>query len=489
MRILFIYPDLITRNPSWQGYYYEGIAILSAVARQAGHETELLHVWQEVEPDDVVRWVQERSVPGATLVAFSATVGQFPYIRRWAPAIKEATGFPVLVGGVHATISAESVIATPGIDMICRGDGEAPLVELAARLETGRDPDGVPGIWYHDAEGRVVSQEMGPLTDLATLPPPDWDVFPTLEDVEWFRDGVGVHNGSRGCPYDCSFCSARTLMDATKGLGNYTRFKPVRQFVAELKVLREKHPNLWAFAFEDDIFGMKRPWLEEFAELYPREVGLPYGCNVRPNLVTPELIDLYVRSGCKQVHVGIDAGNDVIRNEILNRKLSRESIVTAFRLFHEAGIEARSYNIVGNPHETPEAILDTIKLNSEIAPKMVQSTIFFPYEGTRLHDLVVEEGTLAREVTCYFKDTSLEQESIRRDQVLMFNENFQFLVRHYQRLRRLPRPLRRAAEGLSDRFLVSRSAPRTLAMLDRLRGAWGGRPVDAASQRSLEFGS
>ena len=54
MRVLFIYPDMITRDPLWQGYYYEGIALLSAVARAASHDTKLLHVWRPMSPEQVL---------------------------------------------------------------------------------------------------------------------------------------------------------------------------------------------------------------------------------------------------------------------------------------------------------------------------------------------------------------------------------------------------------------------------------------------------
>ena len=72
-------------------------------------------------------------------------------------------------------------------------------------------------------------------------------------------------------------------------------------------------------------------WLRELAEKFPREVGLPFFCNVRANLVTPEKIELLKQAGCASVGMGLETGNPALRNEILKRNLSDEQIVEASR--------------------------------------------------------------------------------------------------------------------------------------------------------------
>jgi radical SAM superfamily enzyme YgiQ (UPF0313 family) len=248
------------------------------------------------------------------------------------------------------------------------------------------------------------------------------------------------------------------------------RFKEVPRFIEELKAYLALYPNTWGFVFEDDIFGVSKKWLEEFAKIYPREVGLPYGCNMRPNLVTPELVKALAETGCRRVNMAIESGDDEVRNFILNRNLAREKLVRAFRLFKEAGVEVKSYNIVGSPHETPAAVLETIKINAEIDPEYMQLTIFYPYEGTPLFDLVVDEHLMAdREVTDYFRDTSLEQSSISRAQVIMFNRNFEGLVKHYQRIWKLPGPLKGLAEKATAKFLCWDKAPAVFGTIERMR--------------------
>jgi len=469
MKILLIYPDMVNREPGWTGYYYEGVAVLSAVAKAAGHGCKMLHVYELLPDEEILRWVEENREGDDTLIAFSSTTNQFPYVKRWASMLKAATGLPTLVGGMHPTLSPDDAIAADGIDMICKGDGEGPLVELAAALEAGKGPEGVSGIWYKDANGEVVQQVMAPLADINAIPGPDFDVFENYRDLMVIKDNIGIHMGSRGCPYDCAYCCNRALIDQSKGRGKYMRFKDVPAFVQELKEYRERYPGTWAFFFEDDIFGVSKRWLKEFVPLYKQEVGLPFGCNMRPNLVDDWMVDTLADAGCIRVHMAVESGNDEIRNFILNRKLEREKLVESFRAFKRRGIQVMSYNIVGSPHETPEAVLDTIKINAEIDPEHIQHSIFYPYEGTPLFGLVHSENLVSedREVTDYFADTALEQSSIRRDQVLMFQQNFKPLVRHYQRMWRFPKPFAHWATTFTDRFLTWGGAPRVMTLLNK----------------------
>lgn len=477
MKILLIYPDMVNESPDWTGYYYEGVAVLSASAKAAGHGVRLLHVWEPIDDEEVLRFVEDNREE-QTLVAFSSTTNQFPYVQRWSKLIKEATGLPTLVGGMHPTLSPEDAIAAEGVDMICKGDGEVPLVRLADALAAGKGPMDIDGIWFKDEQGEVVRQMMAPLADINAIPAPDFEVFENYRELMVIKDNIGIHMGSRGCPYDCAYCCNRALIDMSKGRGKYMRYRDVPAFVDELVEYKERYPETWAFFFEDDIFGVNKRWLKEFVPLYKEKVGLPYGCNMRPNLADDWMVDQLAESGCIRVHMAIESGNEEIRNKILNRKLEDEKLVESFRMFQRRGIQVMSYNIVGSPHETPEAVLDTIKINAEIDPDHIQHSIFFPYEGTPLFDLVRDQKLADpnREVTDYFADTVLEQESISRDQVLMFQQNFKPLVRHYKRLRGLPKPLGNLATSASDRFLTWNGAPKVMramekmaAVFDRLR--------------------
>ncbi len=472
MKILFIYPDMITPDPAWHGYYYEGLAMLSATAKAAGHETELLHVYQPIGDQEILDWVEEHRDGDNTLLAFSATTNQFHHVKGWAKLLKEQTGLPTIVGGMHPTLSAEDAIKAEGVDMICCGDGEDALAELATRIENGGGPEGVRGIWFKKDDGDWERQPLAPNVDVDKAPMPDWAIYPHYDKLEVIREHIGILMGSRGCAYNCAYCCNLALIKQSKGRGKYLRFKEIPTFIEEAKDYLARYPETQGFFFEDDIFGVWKKWLREFVPAYKKEIGRPFGCNMRPNLVDQEMVDLLKDAGCVRVHMAIEAGSDEVRNKILNRKLSRETLLETFGMFKEAGIQCQSYNIVGSPHETASQILETVKINAEIDPEFIQHSIFYPYEGTPLYDLVHEEGLVRpdAEVTDYFADTVLQQDCINRDQVVMFQRHFKGLVKHYQRLEKWPTPFRKVGTKLTDSFLVWTLAPKIVGAASKVKG-------------------
>ncbi len=125
-------------------------------------------------------------------------------------------------------------------------------------------------------------------------------------------------------------------------------------------------------------------WLEEFAEKSPGAVGLPFFCNVRANLITPEIVKTLKQAGCASVGMGIEAGNDELRNRILKRNMSKEQIITACQTIREAGIHLISTNMLGLPGGSLAADFETLDLNVECRPSYANTFLFQPYPGTEL---------------------------------------------------------------------------------------------------------
>jgi anaerobic magnesium-protoporphyrin IX monomethyl ester cyclase len=133
-------------------------------------------------------------------------------------------------------------------------------------------------------------------------------------------------------------------------------------------------------------------WLQELAERFPREVGLPYFCNVRANLITPEKVDLLRRAGCASVGMGLETGNPRLRNEILKRNLSDEQIIEASRLIREAGIRLLTTNMLGLPGGTLALDFETLALNHACKPAYANAFLYQPYPRTELGEYARDHG-------------------------------------------------------------------------------------------------
>jgi anaerobic magnesium-protoporphyrin IX monomethyl ester cyclase len=456
LKVIFVYPDVI-EGASWPGYYYSGIGVLAAALKREGHETSLIHVTERVSRDRFQAVLSEHLVSTTpTLVAFSVTSNMLPFAREWSSWAKQVTTDPIIFGGTHPTMSPSSTIALPGVDIVCQGEGEGALLELCSRIQAGEKYSDIANLWVRSGDS-VTRNPLRPLiSKLDQLPFAERAIF-DYHNLYHEREGQATVMVSRGCPYDCTYCCNQTLRKTYAGLGKYVRFRGVESAIKELMSIATMYKWVRGFVFDDDILPLDKRWFAEFAEAYGSEIRLPYACNIKPNLLSKEVVNLLAGSGCTELRMGIESGNERIRNEVMKRHLSEDKLLEAARLARERGIRLFSFNIVGLPGETVCDMLDTVKLNARIGSGTQRVTIFYPFQHTPLWELCREQGLLTnREVTDYGEDTPLRFAHTQRNQVIFIRQYFSLLVLGYRILLRLPGTVQTHVTRLIDKIIASR---------------------------------
>jgi radical SAM superfamily enzyme YgiQ (UPF0313 family) len=364
-----------------------GIEYLSAALEQAGHQTDLAFeiglegtFYFHSRKKNHTAIIKKIEAFKPDMVLFSSTTNLFPWVREVAYTIKQHFSVPIIVGGIHATILPERVITDKNIDMVCIGEGEEAMVELANKLSRGQDYHDTKNIW-HKVENTIVKNKVRPLiTDLDQLPFPNKDIF---YQYGCFTDRLYVMT-SRGCPYTCTYCFNHQLQELYRETGcPYVRRRSVHSVIEELKLYKDKY-KMKSVHFYDDTFILNHKWIAEFTAHYKKEIGVPFYCLVRANLVTGEIIKALKDSGCMCVGMGIESGNDYIRNHILKRNMSSQQIYEAAKIIKENKIKLVTFNIFGVPGETPKEMLDTMKMNLKIKPDSLFTYTFYPFPGTDL---------------------------------------------------------------------------------------------------------
>ncbi len=455
MKILFIYSDLFPTHLDWPGHYYVGIGYLSSVLKEAGHETALIHVIKEFSSREEL--LSRIKAYNPSLIGFSSTTLTFKYVSEMAAWIQEAgLGIPVISGGVHTTLFPWEVLKTKGIDLACVGEGEIPLRNLCAALESGADYRNIPGIWVND-NGTVHNNGVGPIVqDLDLLPFPDRSIY-DYPNMLSEREGAALVMASRGCPYHCAYCSNRALKKTlfTHNPGDYVRFRSVDHTIAEIKSILDKYPFINALKFDDDLFFLRKQWAEEFAAKYPQEIGLPFVCNMRPNHLSPDIALLLKQAGCVEVKIGLESGNEWIRNEVLKRNLSDKQMIEAFKVCHEVGMRTHSFNIVGVPFETIATVLDTVKMNVAAKSDKSQVSIFYPLPRTELYDLCKEKGFTVENTGYDFFTPMLNIGTISKKRLFFLYKNFDILKALYGKAYALQPSLAKPATAFLDKLFHS----------------------------------
>lgn len=365
-------------------YEPQGVMSMSAVLKNAGHEVGLAICAQE-DPVEFAKKFQP------DILGYSTMTGSQHYYFDVNQQIRKSLNKPVLsvFGGPHPTFFPD-MIQQDGVDGVCVGEGEGPMLDLANALNNGGFHPDIPNWWFKVDGGEIVKNPVRPLIrTLGDLPLPDRALIydkhtPTrTSPIKHFM-------ASRGCPYNCTYCFNHAWYQI------YKREKrgiqtPVDHVIQEVLWVKERYP-LEQVVFLDDLFIIFVDWLEEFAEKFPKEVGLPFFANVRSNLITPEKVALLKKAGANTLSMGIESGNDRLRNDLLKRKMDRETIIESGRLLHEAGINLTSTNIMALPTATLEDDFETIRLNTEAKVKYAHAFLFQPYPATELGEFTKENG-------------------------------------------------------------------------------------------------
>lgn len=422
MKVLFIYLNLETSNLT---HFPPGIGILSAFVKQHGHQSKCLYVDDNMQDNSILASIGKYD---PDLIAFSVVTHQWAHIKRVAALIKTKFQAPVICGGAHPTFNPSQVMDDPNINMVCIGEGEYPLLDVLNCLENGGDLSTIPNIWAKNENGQVFKNESRPLIEnLDEIPFPDRSLLPFQEIVDSCNTEP-VIMASRGCPYNCAFCSNSAYRSIYKGKGNWVRQRSPENVIEEIREMND-HYTINTLNFYDECFGYNKRWLETFCSLYKEEFGFPFGCFIRAETMKRENFRMLAEAGLALIYLGIESGNENIRYNVMNRKVSDERIISACKDAKAEGIQVWTYNIVGVPGETVETIDETMELNRKINPNFVSVSLFQPMPGTKLYDECIEKNyfsglTLSKS---FYDDSNLNLPTITHEEMMAKFREFQKL--------------------------------------------------------------
>jgi anaerobic magnesium-protoporphyrin IX monomethyl ester cyclase len=383
-----------------------GVEYLSAVAKRAGHTTALffdpalfsgglMHDSAALARrfDLRPKLISALIAAKPSVAAFSAFTGNYQWALSVAREVKRlAPNIRTLFGGVHVTSVPMRVLAEDIVDFIIAGEADNLFPQLLEKIEKGETPNGMPGVGWKN-NGECMMQPPGPLVDnLDALPFPDkplfYDKVPVLEEQYMIMT-------ARGCPFACTYCY-RSL-----GIGCGQGTRPVRRrsvanIVEELRGVRERKVTR-LITFRDDVFTLERQWLRDFTEAYRREIALPYFCYTHPTALDEEKADLIRDGGCRYVTMGVQAVDEALRREVLNRRYRNEDVVRTVRLLRERRIWVSIDHILGIPGDTPEHLRAAAYFYNELRPQRLLPFQLTYYPGTAIMQIGMKYGDLNEE--------------------------------------------------------------------------------------------
>ncbi len=304
-------------------------------------------------------------------------------------AIAQRYGARVVVHGSDATDHAADFLER-GAECVLEGEAEYSLLSVAQALLSGASIANIPGVIRLGQRGnakslQTISRNAG--RRASTLPLPARDLI----DVSLYRKAWKQVHGifslnliaSRGCPFRCNWCAKPIFGDSYQQ-------RPALDVANEMRLLKETYraEHLW---FADDIFGLNRHWLAEFALAVEEfNCAVPFKVQARADLLTRETAGALRRAGCSEVWMGVESGSQNVLDD-MDKGLLVEEVVSARERLKREGIRACYFLQFGYPGEQWKDIQKTIALVRETRPDDVGISFSYPLPNTRFYARVKEQ--------------------------------------------------------------------------------------------------
>ncbi|MFA5115107.1 MAG: radical SAM protein [Candidatus Omnitrophota bacterium] len=374
MKVFFIFPNVLNKP-----CIHYGIASIAALLKNNGHQVSLMQVLEIPKKGAIIKNI---AASRPDIIAFTSVTSQFSIVKEIAQSIRREFDLPIICGGIHATLAPDEVIADQNIDIICRGEGEYPMLELVSKLRNNLPCDDIKNLWIK-RNGIVKKNGIRlPLDNLDKLSFPYIDFF-DIEHMLRSEHGRFRVITSRSCPFDCSYCCAPALRRLSGDDNGRVRRLSVDSVLMQMRSWLAKYP-IKSFIIDDDAFTVDQEYVAEFCSKYKNAIDVPFACNSRPESLSPGLLKILKSAGCELMLVGVESGSEKLRNDVLNRSISNNRLINCFKQIRAAGIKTFSFNMIGLPGETEDEAEETIRLNQEISPDSLQVSMFCFYPGTKL---------------------------------------------------------------------------------------------------------
>ena len=283
----------------------------------------------------------------------STTISYLPALKL-ARAIKEASPETiVIIGGVHVTHTSEDTLKNDFIDIVVRGEGEKPLLELAKGLPL----ENIKGISYKKGSG-IIHNEMGEALNEEEIPIPAYDL------INMHNYAYVVLMCTRGCPHRCSFCEVPCTHS------NKVRYRPFDKIEKELELAFSLNKHL-EIRLEDEFLGCNLERAEKILNLIKQKNVIPFRTATRPDSISDKLLQLLKKANCSNLYIGMESGSDEVL-KFNDRAMTVNKILEIAELCKKNEFMFHSGFILGLPGETKETMNQTL----EVAKKCCDASFY-----------------------------------------------------------------------------------------------------------------
>jgi len=288
----------------------------------------------------------------------------------------------IIFGGIHPTVVPDEILGRPSIDLVVRGEAEPIIEEIIINHRSGIGFKNVLSCSYRD-NGKVIHNEKAPLIDINLLPNIPYHLF----DSKVYDMGFVI--SSRGCPYNCVFCSQRAIN------GNVYRYRSTDKVINELQTLITQYSPS-NIIFFDDIFTINKKRIFELCQGII-ENGLntkaEFTMVTRGDCVDDALLQRLREANFTGLAFGVETASEALM-KMINKKETVQDIVNGINLAKKYNFLVDTVFIYGLPGESRADRVASFNLACSLGVSKARFNNATPYPGTGLYQMAKEENNL-----------------------------------------------------------------------------------------------
>jgi radical SAM superfamily enzyme YgiQ (UPF0313 family) len=360
-----------------------GIGYLMAVLKHQGVMSYLVDEQLERHPKERVRELLRLTGP-PYIFGFSVLSASFGKALDLAAELKEEYPDSIIIfGGIHPTAMPDEVLSYKQVDLCVRGEAEKIIVDLYHALKNFQEYRHLPGISYRTPEGNVHNERPSVVEDLDSLPD-----FPYEEFTNPGYD-QGFVISSRGCPYNCFFCSNKI-----SSMRRF-RYRSPAAVVRDIELLHKKYKRRYVYFVDDNLTANESRVFALAAAIRESSVfnKVIFNYQARGDNSSDEVLKALYEAGFRGVYMGIETASETLMQRI-NKGESVAQVADAIQRAKKAGFHVSGNFIFGLPGETHRDRVDAMKLTSRLQLDLVKYNNATPYPGTELYEWAKENQYL-----------------------------------------------------------------------------------------------
>ena len=369
-----------------------GLAYMAAMLEKHSHEVKIIdgpamaailnYSFEELKKD-IIEF-------NPNLVGISASTSQMDHAKKALQIVKENnSGCITILGGALISADPNALLQFNDVDYGVYGEADLTFPEILKKIEAKEKIEGSEGIIWRE-NGNVKFLKPKTITDLDEIPMPARHLLNMKiyrpSPANYRRLPATTMMTSRGCPYQCIFCSKPTV-------GTAFRTHSAKRVVDEIEHLIKDYGIKDIQMFDDTFTLLPERTIDICKGIIERKLDIGWNCMTRVDKINIDITKLMKKAGCYEIGFGIESGSDRVL-KLIKKGVTKDQIRRGVKLAKDVGIDVRGFFMMGFPTEIREEVLETIEFAKELGVDVAQFMVSTPYPGTEMWEIAKMHGEI-----------------------------------------------------------------------------------------------